>query len=302
MNLSTHSHDDVVTSALSMLDEKTGVLDNGGLKRLHGQLKETNWGVLPYALQCCESWSHAMGVLCRYSGLFLSPEIASFHWHHVSGTLTVKVGAAYDKRAAFNWVLYQIRWIGRHLLGRRFDVHSITVPSVDGSDERRVRRLFGNIYLGKGIECQVTFLSPTLQEPPFLANAELLRYFQEKLDQQNALLASPTITEKVSDAIKAAPQPKDVSMQEIANGLRVSSRSLRRYLLSEQANFADIQKNALADVAKSLLRNANLTVEQVGDRMGYKDVRSFYRAFKGWCGITPSGYREASKISGERLS
>ncbi|WP_438445967.1 AraC family transcriptional regulator [Gorillibacterium sp. sgz5001074] len=44
--------------------------------------------------------------------------------------------------------------------------------------------------------------------------------------------------------------------------------------------------------AKLLLVNRRLTVEQVAERLGYKDVSQFSKQFKRWMSISPSQYRQ----------
>lgn len=264
------------------------------------QMKKTRWGVLPYALQSCESWSHAMGVLCRYLPSFLPHQHFSISWHHVSGKLIAEIHEESDERekAVFAWLLHQLRWVGRHLLGTRFDVHSVTMPSFGEHEERRIRRLLGSVYVGRGSRFEITFLSPVLSEAPFLANGELLKYFQGKLDCLKLESGEQSYFEKTLAVFEASAQPKELDMERVSEQLSMSSRSLRRKLLIENLSFSDVQREAMVKIAAEFLDNPALTVEQVGERLGYRDIRSFYRAFKGWCGKTPSEYR-ASRAAGD---
>lgn len=47
--------------------------------------------------------------------------------------------------------------------------------------------------------------------------------------------------------------------------------------------------------AKLLLMNEHLSVEQIGERLGYQDAGTFSRQFKRWTGISPNGYRNRRK-------
>ncbi|MFP5064762.1 MULTISPECIES: helix-turn-helix domain-containing protein [Acinetobacter calcoaceticus/baumannii complex] len=40
-----------------------------------------------------------------------------------------------------------------------------------------------------------------------------------------------------------------------------------------------------------LLRNTHLTIEEIATKMKYEDEANFCRAFKNWCGQTPSAIR-----------
>lgn len=44
--------------------------------------------------------------------------------------------------------------------------------------------------------------------------------------------------------------------------------------------------------AQELLRQKNLTIQQIADRVGYSDALAFSREFRKYAGISPTGYRE----------
>ena len=48
-------------------------------------------------------------------------------------------------------------------------------------------------------------------------------------------------------------------------------------------------------VAKSLLRDTNLTVKEIADKTGFLDQFYFSKCFKSYCDVTPSQYREQQK-------
>jgi AraC-like DNA-binding protein len=43
-----------------------------------------------------------------------------------------------------------------------------------------------------------------------------------------------------------------------------------------------------------LLRSHELTIENVGERLGYQNIANFTRAFRRWTGKTPSAYRNGA--------
>lgn len=82
-----------------------------------------------------------------------------------------------------------------------------------------------------------------------------------------------------------------LEMDTVARSLGLSVRSLRRHLASEGKSYRAVESEALAIVAKHLLRDGQRTIEDVAYYMGFSDVRAFYRAFKRWTGTTPNAHR-----------
>jgi AraC-like DNA-binding protein len=81
-------------------------------------------------------------------------------------------------------------------------------------------------------------------------------------------------------------------METVARSLGLSVRSLRRRLASEGKSYGAIESDALAIVAKQLLRDEQRTIQETAYEMGFSDTTTFHRAFKRWTGTTPSAYRQ----------
>ena len=46
--------------------------------------------------------------------------------------------------------------------------------------------------------------------------------------------------------------------------------------------------------AENLLRENQLSINEISERLGYADISHFLRAFKNWTSVAPKFYREAS--------
>ena len=81
------------------------------------------------------------------------------------------------------------------------------------------------------------------------------------------------------------------SLAQAARALHLSTRSLSRALLAEGASFTNLCNGVRAERARSLLRETQLPVEQIGYQLGYTDPSNFIRAFRRWFGCTPQQLR-----------
>jgi AraC-like DNA-binding protein len=85
---------------------------------------------------------------------------------------------------------------------------------------------------------------------------------------------------------------QQADMKVAARALNLSVRSLRRRLLAEGKAYNEIADEALAIVAKHLLRDKQRSIKEAAHEMGFSDTSTFHRAFKRWTGTTPSAYRD----------
>lgn len=111
----------------------------------------------------------------------------------------------------------------------------------------------------------------------------------------NELLTRATLSASTSDRVKGwLTAHKDLiqpTMEGVARDLGVSTRTLRRYLRSEETSFDALVEVTLAERAKQLLRNPNSSIQEVAYALGYHTPSAFSRAFKRWTGATPSEFR-----------
>ncbi len=82
------------------------------------------------------------------------------------------------------------------------------------------------------------------------------------------------------------------NLSELARHLAVSERTLnRRFKLALGAAPLQYLQAIRVDVAKRLLQTGGLTVDVVGERVGYRDLSTFRRLFKRETGLSPREYQ-----------
>jgi transcriptional regulator GlxA family with amidase domain len=82
------------------------------------------------------------------------------------------------------------------------------------------------------------------------------------------------------------------SLTQLARQLSVSERTLnRRFKLATGEAPLRYLQSLRVDVAKRLLQNRRLTVDAVGERVGYRDLSTFRRLFKRETGLSPRDYQ-----------
>ncbi|PTU33118.1 AraC family transcriptional regulator [Stenotrophobium rhamnosiphilum] len=81
------------------------------------------------------------------------------------------------------------------------------------------------------------------------------------------------------------------SLDELAERLHISSRTLRRKLDLQGASYQALLDEARQRDARQLLESSALDIQTISSRLGFLNPPSFTRAFRKWTGESPSQYR-----------
>jgi AraC-like DNA-binding protein len=84
-------------------------------------------------------------------------------------------------------------------------------------------------------------------------------------------------------------------IDEAANQLGLSVRTLQRKLSDNEKTFTSMIDNIRKDLALSYLKNTNTKIIYIAQMLGFSEQSAFQRAFKRWTGHTPKQYREKCK-------
>ena len=82
--------------------------------------------------------------------------------------------------------------------------------------------------------------------------------------------------------------------QTLAAALNMSPRSLHRQLKEEEASLQQLKDEVRFERAKDLLLRTTKPIKQVAASSGFRNEKSFTRAFRQWTGLSPLLFRNAS--------
>ena len=97
---------------------------------------------------------------------------------------------------------------------------------------------------------------------------------------------------KVECWLDSPAEAVEINIGALAQHLDLSVRTLRRRLADRQTNFSAIVKNWRIAKAKHMLKQPDLNIGSIAQRLGYTYTSNFERAFKRWTGISPGEYRK----------
>lgn len=152
----------------------------------------------------------------------------------------------------------------------------------------------------KAFNCKIQFGAPrnamvfdaAIAHTPFPQhNPELVAIISKRLDRALAGLdGEQTCGEKVYDTIEALLSTGVPTISHIARLMGMSERTLRRRLSKESISFRQLVKNVRCDSCEIHLKDKNIPLAQLAQKLGFSDQSAFTHAFRAWHGMTPKRY------------
>ena len=191
----------------------------------------------------------------------------------------------------FAWVLS----VARHGTGTR--ISPLRVEFVQPrAHVRTIERHFGSPVVCGAPRNAIVFRAADAQRPFVTRNAELLAMlapqFEEELKQENG---DENFVERVRVAVQQKLTGRRPTIEDIADALHVSCRTLQRRLQDAGSSFQRVLEEARRQLARHYLNNSVLELNEAAYLLGYEDGNSFVRAFRTWEGIPPARWRERQR-------
>jgi AraC-like DNA-binding protein len=92
--------------------------------------------------------------------------------------------------------------------------------------------------------------------------------------------------------VLAAQAGRSRNADGVAAQLNISARTLHRQLREEGASLQQLKDEVRAERAKELLYRTARPVKQVAQAAGFRNEKSFIRAFRQWTGFSPGEFRK----------
>ena len=81
------------------------------------------------------------------------------------------------------------------------------------------------------------------------------------------------------------------TIEQAAEQLNLSTRTLRRRLKEEGCSFRELLNEVRFQMARDYLTETRLPLSEISWLLGYTEPGNFSHAFNRWCGLTPRAYR-----------
>ncbi|HZQ18738.1 MAG TPA: AraC family transcriptional regulator [Terriglobales bacterium] len=243
-----------------------------------------------------ENFGAAVKQMARYKQLTCPEEIAQSkdreEWRiHFSWLLADESEPMALIECCFAWVVS----VARHGTGTR--ISPLRVEFIEPRQHARtIERHLGCPVICGAPHNALIFRAADAERPFITRNAELLAMlapqFEEELKRENE---DENFTERVRVAIQQKLTGRRPTIDDIADALHVSSRTLQRRLQDAGSSFQRVLEEARHQLARHYLNNSVLELNEAAYLLGYEDGNSFVRAFRTWEGVPPARWREMQR-------
>jgi len=262
------------------------------------RLKFTTHGPLSQAAVSCATIREALELLIKYYRIrFASLDLQFF----IDGrdaviALDERLGLSDLKPFLVEALFVSVMDVNALLFGTRLLIGGscrISYPEPAYGEEYR-RYFHDAITFDTGVN-ELRFLEENLDLPLALANPVTKRLAEQKCEAELASLqARESILARVRRILENADD-RLPGMDEVADRLFMSSRTLRRQMQAQGMRFHDLMADVRLARAKRLLLSGSQGIDDIAHRLGYSDPSNFGRAFRKWTGLSPSAFREQSR-------
>ena len=119
---------------------------------------------------------------------------------------------------------------------------------------------------------------------------------QRVSDMQAQLPSHHSLRQQVLHLIELGLVDGAFSVQAVARRLRTSRQTLHRHLREEGCSFSELLAEVRREHALRRLRQADCRIEQLSRELGFAEPSAFYKAFKGWFGVSPKAYQDTAQV------
>ena len=167
---------------------------------------------------------------------------------------------------------------------------SVGLPG-DPSKWKFLEEFFG-VPVGEARRATMTLSLEDAHRRLISEDLEFLAGFEKEMKRQLAKRKRETpVSARVKSALLELLPVGQCTADEICGYLHVSKRSLYRHLKNEGESYQGLLDATRSELSLYYLSEGNISVEEISYLLAFRDPNSFYRAFKGWTGMTPAEAR-----------
>lgn len=212
---------------------------------------------------------------------------------------SIQVGAQAEVTPPLTLLMSEaLYWVALMRLATRHRVEPIRIAVPEPPTDQSAFVDYLGVEIDRGPTTSVIFSPADANRPFLMANDAMWEVFEPSLRKRLAdVTADDSFAERVRGALLELLPSGDATLSAVGKRLAVSTRTLHRRLKAEDTTFGEVLNRTRESLARHYVVNDDMSVQQITFLLGYDEPSSFYRAFQGWTGQTPSEFRRGPTVA-----
>ena len=257
-------------------------------------LRPTHFQLVAFTMLSSETLSEALEKIMKYQRLISDGGEIDVYPEGDLACLVYKPARSDFSYHQIDVALVAIVAFTRWLLNKEAVVKKVAVKHANALGIEEYEAFFGSSVTFNSDKNALYFEPQLLQERLPGHDSGLAAMHEQLADSQLQRLSVVSIVGQVQQ-ILSRPGQMLLSRDEVAQQLAMSGRSLQRKLQEESISFQQIQDQLRHQTALKLLSDADISLAEIAEHLGFAESSTFYRAFKRWEGVTPGEFRQNLK-------
>ena len=178
------------------------------------------------------------------------------------------------------------------LTHQKYDPQQINLIFAEPKKSYEIGSVFGCPVKYNQMEISIAFEKRHLVEKVVTRDYKLLQVLVHYAQQKIAAINAETgFYHRVKESVVHLIKPDFPTLQQIAEHLNLSVRTLQRRLKAEGRSYKELLDELRFDFAMKYISDPALSINEIAYLLSYSDASTFIRSFKRWTGKTPGEYR-----------
>lgn len=250
-------------------------------------------GSLLYVIQSASTVGDALKALTQYFHVHSSG--AELRLERQGGNARLLYDVTDDDAASVRQTVELAIGIGAHLmqslLGPFWKPNGLLMRHPAGDQPGAYRRLLG-ITPRFDSPVNAWAFNDSLLETPLSPTNERLQQLARRHIDELARINLQELPAYVQRLLRNRLANGHVTIEQVAEHMKISPRTLQRYLLAEGTGFQELLDKTRQSMATRYICDSSLSLTQLSELLGYADLSTFSRAFTRWNGVGPQKWKQ----------
>ena len=262
----------------------------------------TTYQALGYSVFASSTLRKAFQRYARFGRIVISNARLQVTKEGAQTHLIFDMASGYERLAdeAIDAVIAQAVQTARNLAASRVSPVSVSLRRPEPDHKQPFEDFFSAPILFSAKTDALVFDSELLDRPLPYGNELLAKQADDVAERTMHSIDRESQATPTSDGVRQwlvhqldSGEPTQIGASK---AMGMSLRSLQRRISDEGGSFRKLTKQVRIDLSRKHLLDDSLTIQEISTLVGFSGSSSFSQAFRRWTGMSPTAFRDATKI------